>query len=56
MTDRLLKALRWDDFVYVFQQSFLRLHMTCGIKRRMQKLGHNILRWVSKFLHSDHDS
>ena len=29
--------------------AFLRLHVTCCIKRRIQKLGHHILRYVSKF-------
>ena len=33
--------------------AFVRLRVTCGIKRRTQKLGQHILLYVSKFPHSD---
>ena len=45
------------DFVYIFQQwAFLRLHVTCDIKRRTQKLGQHILRYISRFQHSERDN
>ena len=44
------------DFVYIFQQwALLRLRVTCCTKHHMQKLGHHILRYVSKFRRSEHD-
>ena len=56
-SDRRLKRLSNADFVYFFQQRvFLRLCVTRVIKCYSQKLGHNILRYVSKFQHSERDN
>ena len=57
LTDRRLKWPSKVDFVHVFQQrAFLRLCVTRGIKRRSQKSGHDILRYVSKFWRSERDN
>ena len=53
LTARILKPLRWDDFVYQLtftnKGRLLRLRMTRDIKCHTQKLVHDILRYVSKF-------
>ena len=51
------KVLAKTDFVYIFQQwAFLCLCVMCGTKRRTQKLGQHILRYVSKFRRSERDN
>ena len=40
-------------FTFTNKGRLLRLRMTCDIKRCTQKLGHDILRYVSKFRRSE---
>ena len=56
LTGKRLKGLSNMDFVYAFQQrAFWCLRVTCSIRRCMQKLGHDIPRYVSKFRWSERD-
>ena len=50
LTDRCFTG---PDFVYFFQEwALLRLRVTCHTERHTQKLGHHIVRNVSKFRRS----